>query len=353
MVVSRYIFHFVLPLVLTLVFTPLAGKMGMWIGAVDVPGGRKPHTKPTPATGGLALYLALLPGLCMALPQTPQIRAAGVGMLIIVALGFMDDVWGLNAWTKLGVEIIAAAIPVAFGLRFEVTMLPPGGYYGVAGVISSLLTLAWIVGVTNGMNLIDGLDGLAGGVAGMAGLTAGLIAGMNGQVETAIAGFAVAGACVGFLRYNLYPGTVFLGDTGALSLGYLISIAPVLGLVKGTGFLSMFIAVFIVAIPLLDTAVSIIRRVAAGRPVFEADRQHIHHRLSDRFGQRNAVYIIYCVSVLCDGMAIMLGGVPVVYYCACASVFLMMIAGLTWIKSGCLDSEVVVVAQVASNNSVD
>jgi len=332
-VLSTYVLWFPISLVAALALTPPVRRFASYVGAIDKPGKRKIHKNATPVAGGIAIYLAMLPAVLVASVGVPSVLPVWMSATIILLLGFVDDIKGLGAWSKLAVEAFAAFIPILCGVRIEFLSIPFDGI-GYIGWLSYPLTLLWLVGVTNAVNLIDGLDGLATGVCGLAGMTIGVLALTNGQAHAAIIGFAVAGACLGFLRYNLSPATIFLGDTGALFLGYVLAVVSMMGVAKGATLLSLVISVFILGVPVLDTAVSILRRIIGHQYIFNADRDHLHHKLVDKgFQQRDAVYIVYLVSIASNGIAMVLGHVPIVYYSVCVIVFASAVAGLTWYKT--------------------
>ena len=223
---------------------------------------------------------------------------------MIVVLGIFDDIYALSAKLKFGVQLIAALMPVFCGVRIDFIKVPEFisqyGYIGL-GWFSIPLTVLWIVGITNAINLLDGLDGLACGVSTIAALTLLCIALIVGEPEVAFITSALAGACFGFLPYNFNPAKLFMGDTGALLLGFVLSTISVQGLFKGYAVISIAAPFLILGLPIFDTASAILRRLKSGRPIMSPDRGHLHHRLVDAgFSQKQAVTIIYLLSlVLC------------------------------------------------------
>jgi UDP-GlcNAc:undecaprenyl-phosphate GlcNAc-1-phosphate transferase len=240
---------------------------------------------------------------------SPETIGIAFGLLLLVFVGTLDDRHNLPAKVKLFGQIIAALFPLASGVRIAFINNPFGdGYLFLADWQSWLLTLFWIVGLTNAVNLIDGLDGLAAGVAFFASLTLTFLSAMQGLLPVAVAFAAVAGACIGFLPYNFHPARVFMGDTGAMALGYLFATLSILGAVKSVAALSvLFMTACVLAYPIADTALAILRRWLARRPIFSADREHLHHRLLDKgMDQRQAVLMLYALTLFFCLLAILL-----------------------------------------------
>jgi len=302
---------------LTTVFTaPLALKLAFRYGALDEPGVRKVHQKAIPRLGGAAIFAGMLFSLCVAL----VLRQIGffhfnVWMLagivfasaIIFVLGLIDDLRRLSPVTKLVWQAVAASIVIVLGVSVEFISNPFNGLVYLS-VVSFPLTLFWIVGLTNSINLIDGLDGLAAGVVGISSLALFLVALMKGQPE--IAGLlllSLAGVSFGFLVFNFHPASIFLGDSGSLLLGFLLAVSSVVGSLKSTLFVVFLLPVVILAVPIFDTIFAVIRRAYFKQHIFQADDMHIHHRLLNAgLSHRAAVLTIYVCCILLSLLALVL-----------------------------------------------
>lgn len=283
---------------------PLVRVLAFKLKAVDVPrDSRRMHTKPIPRMGGLAIYLGFLVAyMCFVGTVERETLGILIGATILVVLGILDDRKPIRAIVKLGVQIIAALIPVMMGLRIEFISrinLFSNGANHVLGVLAAPVTVIWIVGVTNALNLIDGLDGLAGGITTISAFSLMFVSFVFGRFECAIALAAIAGATSGFLPYNLNPAKIFMGDTGALFLGYMLATLSVEGFFKSYAAVTFIIPLVVMGLPLFDTSFAIFRRILKREPIMQPDRSHMHHRLIDAgFSQRQAVGILCTVSGL-------------------------------------------------------
>lgn len=281
--------------------TPLAIKAAPKIGAVDIPkDDRRMHTKAMPRFGGIAIYLGSMLAMLFLLPDATDDRFAGVaiGATLILAMGIVDDIRGLSAKVKLVGQLLAAGILFGFDVKIAFITNPFGpGYLHFPWFVSLLVTVLWIVGITNTINLIDGLDGLAAGVSFIATVSIAYIAYIHGRYEVCMAFLALAGACVGFLPWNFHPAKIFMGDGGALYLGFMIASISVMSPMKSATVVATILPIFVLALPILDTSLAIIRRVKNKRPIMEADKGHLHHRVMDvGMGQRRTVLILYSIS---------------------------------------------------------
>lgn len=294
--------------------TPFARRLALRLGAVDQPAARKVHRDPTPRLGGVAVVAASLSVFVVALAFSPWIRAdwlwvgIGVGLLPIFCVSFADDVGRLSALTKGLAHVAGASLAVACG----VVLNPEVHLFGQTlhiGYLAGPLSVLWLVGVTNAFNLVDGLDGLS---AGLALISAGSLVGvfvLVHQTGIAVAVSILAGAILGFLPYNLYPAKIFLGDTGATAIGFILGCLTLRGGSTMTAGFATLLPVIILGLPVADTLLSMLRRAVArwsereANGVFEADRSHIHHRLLDRLGHQRAVLALYGV-----GLALALTG---------------------------------------------
>ncbi|MCD8048637.1 MAG: undecaprenyl/decaprenyl-phosphate alpha-N-acetylglucosaminyl 1-phosphate transferase [Clostridia bacterium] len=335
---SYIMLAFMLAFFVAFAATPFVKRLAYKIGAVDVPkDSRRMHKTPKARLGGLAIFLGFVVSVCIfcgmpdssyALPQT--LIGILLGALIIVILGMFDDVLALGPHLKFIIQTIAAICPVLFGVVIERISVPL--FISETGVLELgwlgyPLTVIWIVAVTNAFNLIDGLDGLAVGVASISSLTLMCISLMLGNEYTAILTSALSGACLGFFPYNFNPAKLFMGDTGALFLGYTLSTVSILGLFKGYTIISVAIPILIVALPIFDTSAAIFRRLKNHRPIMSPDRGHLHHKLIDKgFTQKQAVGIIYALcAVLCLFAVFLLatGGVKIIVVLLIAVIFVV------------------------------
>ena len=308
-VIGTIIAAFAVAAVLSYFFTPPVKNFAHKVGAIDVPkDARRMHKKPIPRLGGLAIYGGFL---CSILIFGQLDETMLCVLLIIVALGIFDDVLALGAKLKFVVQIVAAAIPVCIGdlqigLFTNLNPLSDTPFVHL-GILAVPATIIWIVGITNAVNLIDGLDGLAVGVSSIAAITMLAVALLTGNMPIAITMAALAGACIGFMPYNLNPAKIFMGDTGSTFLGYMLATVSIMGLFKFYAVISFAVPFLILGLPIFDTANAIIRRVAAGRSPMSPDRGHVHHKLIDMgFNQKQAVAILYAISATLGLTAVVL-----------------------------------------------
>lgn len=310
--IKTLIFCFSVAFVISLIATPLVKNLAYKIGAVDVPEDeRRIHKKPIPRLGGLAIYYGFLISLLFfANPIDTQTRGMIIGSLIIVGVSIIDDVKQLRALYKLFAQVLSACIVVIHDIRITAISVPE--FLSDTGVLelgymSVPITIIWIVAITNAVNLIDGLDGLAVGVSSIASFSLFFIAILGGEYDVAIISAALAGGCLGFLPYNFNPAKIFMGDTGSQFLGYMLSVICIQGLFKGYAIISFIVPMLILALPIFDTLFAIIRRAWNHKPIMEADRGHLHHRLLDSgFSQKETVAILYIITITLGLSAILL-----------------------------------------------
>ncbi|SHE58714.1 UDP-GlcNAc:undecaprenyl-phosphate GlcNAc-1-phosphate transferase [Caldanaerobius fijiensis DSM 17918] len=295
----KYILAFVIAFLLTCVFTPLAKKIAYAIGAIDVPKDeRRVHKKPVPLLGGLSIYLSFLVGAIIFVPKNSHILGLLIGSTIIIIVGVLDDKYELSAIAKLFGQIMAAVVVMVYGMRINVISNPFGDSINL-GLWAYPITLIWIVAITNTLNLIDGLDGLAAGVAGIASFFLFIVSLLNSRDIAAILTIITAGSALGFLPFNFNPAKIFMGDTGALLLGFILSVISVEGAIKGAAAIAIIVPVLVLGLPIFDMIVSIIRRSIKGMPIMQADKGHIHHRLLDMgMSQRRAVIYMYIICIV-------------------------------------------------------
>lgn len=302
-----YIAAFASAFGITLVTTPLAKKISFKLGAIDMPKDRGMHKKPMPRMGGIAIVLGFMVTVLILFRFTSGIELRQfigliIGASMIVILGMIDDVKNLRARHKLLIQIAAALIVIFAGTRIKVVMWP---FTAALQKFSAPITLVWIVGVTNAVNLIDGLDGLAAGVSSIAALCLMVLCIITGTELAVVLTAALAGACLGFLPRNFNPAEIFMGDTGSTFLGFILGATSILGTFKGYALLALIVSVLCLGLPVFDTLFAMIRRIARHKPIMQADRGHLHHRLIDRgFSQKQAVLILYAISLFCGLLAI-------------------------------------------------
>lgn len=285
--------------------TPVIQKVAPRIGAMDAPNERKIHDRVMPRLGGLAIYLSFTLAVLLTQPLSKQVIGLVVGGSIIMALGILDDIKGLSPKVKLAGQIGAALVLVLFGIRVEFITNPFDDMINL-GKLAIPVTVFWLIGVTNALNLVDGLDGLAAGTSAIAAVTMSVVAMMEQQTVYAVLALILAASTFGFLKYNFNPARIFMGDSGSMFLGFNLGTLAILGLTKGTTIISLFIPVVILGIPILDTLFAIVRRYTNGKPIFQADRQHLHHRLLDMgLSHRQTVLVIYGIDI-CLGISAVL-----------------------------------------------
>jgi UDP-GlcNAc:undecaprenyl-phosphate GlcNAc-1-phosphate transferase len=292
--------------VVVVLLTPAVGGMARLLGVVDTPGGRRLNVRPVPRLGGLALFLGIFVPSLAFLPLDRETRGLLLGAAIAVTVGAIDDFRGLRWWEKLGGQLIAAAVPVWFGIWVDRFTFPFIGIHTVPAWVGVPLTIFWIVAIMNMFNFLDGLDGLAAGVAAIAGLTFAVIALSLSKPDAAIMSAIVFGACVGFLRHNFYPARIFMGDSGALLLGFVLAVLSVQGLLKTAATVALFFPLLVLAVPIVDTTFVVARRLRHGQKVFEADQAHLHHRFLRRgFSQPRAAFTIWawCTALAAAALA--------------------------------------------------
>lgn len=296
-----------LAFLLSLGLTPLVIRFSECRGCFDLPDGeRKIHDRPISRLGGIGVFGAFLGSLVLLAFSFPLVLKPFfvLGVSVIFATGLLDDFFSLPPWGKLLGQCLGAFSLLSGGVVIRFFTLPwnhiiPLGWFGYP------LTLLWIVGISNAVNLIDGLDGLSGGVGAIAAFTLGVIALQEGRIEPALLSFLLVGAILGFLLYNFPPAKIFLGDGGALFLGGMLAVISVQGAVKSAAAFTLALPALILGVPIFDTLFAIVRRRKNRLPISSPDRGHLHHRLLERgYSKREVVTIFYGLSALCGGVAI-------------------------------------------------
>jgi UDP-GlcNAc:undecaprenyl-phosphate GlcNAc-1-phosphate transferase len=284
----------ILALVIVVLLTPAVGGMARLLGAVDTPGGRRLHARPIPRLGGLALFFGVMVPCLAFLKLTSETRGLLLGMTVATLVGAIDDFRGLRPLEKLAGQIAAAVIPVSFGIWIDHFTFPFVGVHELSPWVGKPLTVFWIVAIMNMVNFLDGLDGLAAGVCAIAGGTFSVIALSLEKPNAAIVSAIVLGACVGFLRHNFYPARIFMGDSGAMLLGFVLATVAVEGLLKTAATVALTLPLVVLAVPILDTGFVIAKRLKYRRPITSPDREHLHYRfLNIGFSVRRATVTIW------------------------------------------------------------
>lgn len=301
-----YMLAFVIAAGVALLITPGVILLAAKTGAMDAPDARKVHKKPIPRIGGIGIYAAFMVAMLSMLSfvdVTAEVKTEIIGLMVggslIVLVGVIDDYKNLPAKVKLVGQIIAAAVLViVFDVRIDF-ITDPFGDYIYTEWLAVPLTIFWIVGLTNTVNLIDGLDGLAAGVATIAAVTIMMVALQQSIMLVAVLTAALAGAAFGFLYYNFNPARIFMGDSGSMFLGFMLAGISVIGAVKSAATIALIVPILALGLPILDTTFAIVRRYRGGVPIFKPDKGHLHHRLLDLgFTQRQAVLLMYVISAL-------------------------------------------------------
>ena len=297
--------------IVAFITTPVVRTLAFRVGAVDVPrDNRRMHNHPIPRMGGLAIFFGFILSALIFVPLDAPLRGMLMGAVIIVILGIFDDIYALPALPKLLVQIAAATVAVLMGNQIEVLSNPnifSSNPYWDLGFLSIPISVFWIVGITNAVNLIDGLDGLACGVSTISSMTMLVIALTVAEPDVALLMAALAGGCIGFLPYNLNPAKIFMGDTGSTFLGFILATVSIEGLFKSYAIISFAVPFLMLGLPIFDTCFAILRRVSHGQSPMAPDRGHIHHRLIDMgFNQKQAVAVLYVVSAILGLSAVVL-----------------------------------------------
>ncbi len=344
----EYLLCLVSAAAVTYLATPLARRTAVRWGALAQVRDRDMHDRPTPRLGGLAMFVGMLAALLMAskLPMMREVFRDGsheawalvAGAALIVALGVVDDKWGIDAPTKFFGQVLAAGVMALLGVSS--TWLPIGGVLVLDSVSSVLVTVLVVVVTVNAINFVDGLDGLAAGIVAIAAIAFFIYSyllsvelGYDRATLATLISATLAGICLGFLPHNFAPARLFMGDTGSMLIGLLLAACTItlsgqvdLNGLEGTAFvpalLPVIVPIAVVAVPLADLLIAVVRRTRAGRSPFAADKQHLHHRLVEMgHSPQRAVLLMYAWTALVAGTAVALAFAPL------ASV--LTVAGLT------------------------
>lgn len=286
--------------------TPAVGGMARLLGVVDEPGARRVHRRPIPRLGGLAIFLGILVPSLAFLDLSGAMRGILLGAAVATVVGAVDDFRGLSPPMKLAGQVAAASIPALFDVWIDRFTFPLLGAVELPTWIGVAISIVFIVAVMNMVNFLDGLDGLAAGVCAIAGVTYAIIALSLGRPNPAILSAIVAGACLGFLRHNFFPARIFMGDSGALCLGFILAAVSIQGLLKTASTVVLLLPLLVLAVPIIDTSFVVARRLKYAQPIYAADRSHLHHRfLNIGFSQRRAALTmwLWCASLAAAALA--------------------------------------------------
>ena len=302
---------FAVAAVVTLVTTPLTGRLAVRVGAIDMPRDRDLHESPVPRLGGLAILAGVLVAAIIFLPFDDETRGILGGALLVSIVGALDDLYEMPPIVKLAGQIAAAAIPVAAGVRVESFTLPFVGSVDLGATGGGLLTGLAMVAVMNVVNFTDGVDGLAAGVCTISGITFAVITLSLDRDDAAILAAITAGASLGFLWHNFHPASVFMGDAGSNLLGLLLACTAVQGVLKTAAVVALVFPLVVLAVPILDTAFVVAKRFKYRRPAWQADTEHFHHRMARiGFSQRRTVIYLYLWTLTLSALALALRFVP-------------------------------------------
>jgi UDP-GlcNAc:undecaprenyl-phosphate GlcNAc-1-phosphate transferase len=281
-------------LVIVLVLTPAVGRSARYLRVIERPQEGDRDRPTIPRLGGLAMFLGVLVPSLAFLPLGGELRGVVLGAAVATTVGAIDDFRHLNWWQKLGGQVLAAAIPTTFGVYVHAFTFPVVGVHQLPTWVGVPITVLGIVAVMNMVNFLDGLDGLAAGVCAISGFTFAVIALDYGNPGAAVLAAIVFGACLGFLRHNFYPARIFMGDSGALLLGYTLATISVQGLLKTAALATLVLPLLVLAVPVLDTSFVVAKRLRSGQPIYVADARHLHHRfMRVGFSERRTVIYVW------------------------------------------------------------
>ena len=332
----KMLLAFAVSLLVAYVITPPVKRFAEKVGAIDVPrDNRRVHDHPIPRMGGLAIFIGFVLSLIFFVPMSTKVLGLLVGSVIIAVMGGVDDIVSLNPWVKLAGQIVAALVAIRCGLVFDVISNPnifAEETYIEIGWLSIPLTMLWIVGCTNAVNLIDGLDGLAVGVSAISSMTMLIVSLFVSEPVVSIILAALTGACLGFMPYNLNPAKIFMGDVGSQLLGFVLSTASIMGLFKLHAIITFFVPLLALALPLADTIFAFFRRILHGQSPFKADKGHFHHRLlAMGLNQKQVVAVLYGISAVLGLLAVLMAGDSMAVKIICLVAAFIISLGI-WLK---------------------
>ncbi|PNZ28371.1 glycosyltransferase family 4 protein [Staphylococcus rostri] len=292
-------------MIVSLIATPIVIAVSKKLDIVDKPNFRKVHTQPISMMGGAVILIAFFIGVWLGHPIERETKPLLLGAIVIYIVGLIDDLYDIKPVLKLLGQVAAASIVVMYGVTIDFISLPMGPIIHF-GWLSIPITIIWFVAIINAINLIDGLDGLAAGVSTIAYVTIAFIAILQGNIFIIMICSVQIGALLGFLVFNFHPAKIFLGDNGALLLGFIIGFVSLLGF-KNITLISLFFPVVILAVPFIDTLFAMVRRVKKGQHIMQADKSHLHHRLLDLgYTHRQTVILIYSIAIMFSVVSVIL-----------------------------------------------
>ena len=291
----QWILYLLVPFVIATIATPIVKWIAKDLKAYAEMNERTIHTKIIARIGGVAIYVAFIISMAIFMKADVQIRGVLLGGTVMFIGGLIDDLVNLSPKKKFAFQIIAAMLLMFYGnVMLDKISLPLGIVIDM-GIVSFIVTFFWITGITNAINLIDGLDGLAGGICVIIMIVVASLSTIDGRTDICTMALILAGSILGFLLFNSYPASIFMGDCGALFLGFMVSAIGLMGF-KSSTFITLGLPILLCAVPIVDTLSAIVRRKLSGKRFDEADKNHLHHVLMRRFGHRNTVLILYAVT---------------------------------------------------------
>jgi UDP-GlcNAc:undecaprenyl-phosphate/decaprenyl-phosphate GlcNAc-1-phosphate transferase len=335
-----YITAFVVSLVVVLISTPIVNHIGHLTGYVDQPGERKIHNRPMVRLGGVAIFLGFIVAVSLvwslgafgtpAPEKKMEILGLLIGALLFFFIGLADDLFSLSPSVRLFLQIVVASLAWYWGVKIDFISLPFIGIIDL-GWFGAPLTIVWLVGMANAINWIDGVDGLAAGVSGISAvvmLIVTLFVGREGGAGAALIAASLAGAALGFLRYNFNPAQIFMGDGGSYFMGFTLAGLGTIGLVKSLAVTAILLPYLILAVPIVDMTFVILSRISQGRSPFLADKRHLHHRLLNAgISQKSTVLFIYALTFWVGSLALGFSNVPSGWGFAVASTIILLYVG--------------------------
>lgn len=331
----KLLLAFAVSLVISYLMTPPVKNFAEHVGAIDVPkDDRRVHTHPIPRMGGLAIFLGFVLSLLIFVPMDMKVMGLLLGALIIAVVGGVDDIVPLSPSAKLLAQFIAALVCVRCGIIFtaisNINIFGNTSYVEI-GFLSFPLTIIWIMGCTNAVNLIDGLDGLAVGVSAISSFTMLVVSLLVSDPVVSIILAALAGACLGFMPFNFNPAKIFMGDVGSQFLGFVLGVVSIMGMFKFQAIITFIVPLLALAVPLADTSFAFIRRILKGQSPFHADKGHFHHRLmATGLSQKQTVAVLYGVSAIMGLVAVLISGHNSLVKALCTVGIFLVLVGI-WV----------------------
>ncbi|HHU61553.1 MAG: MraY family glycosyltransferase [Bacillota bacterium] len=300
---TQFIMALIISTTITSALTPMARRFALRMGLVDVPNPRRINKVPMPTGGGMAIFVGFFAASLVG--EIPHVSVTLLAAFLILLLGLIDDRFELSPGLKFAGQVFAVTVYVIWGPRIEFISNPLGGMLFL-GKLSIPLTMLWVLTLINVMNFIDGLDGLTVGISMISAVALTTLALMLGRYDAALLAVILVGVTLGFFPYNFNPARVYLGDGGAMLLGFLLAAVSTEGALKGAATISISVPILILAVPLVDLLCAVIRRMQKGVPIYEADQGHFHHRLLKLgYTQRQAVCVAYLITGFTASMAVL------------------------------------------------